>query len=427
MRRAFAAVVLVGTIAAPPVLPADAAAAQTDARVTADSLFRAGRALIGAKDYRDAAALLQDVVIEFPKAEQAPAALYWRAWALDAAGLAAHDTVRLRAALVTISGLETRYPAAPIAADARWLRADIVDDEASLGDAVAKEAMTAATARVLKAGVSCDRPDLELELVAVERHVSLYLSKMPELAETLLATQGACARDAKLATITALAGAPTPTSVRMLMAVARDPSDTGLRADALHALQTINTRETALFLDSIARARTNEVVPAPQATALDASRATKIERDFAELRKRPLTLPAIAPGQPCPRERPRMVYKPYGLAIGKGPAFAAGFGTDGVIALANAPGSAWGGQKVVWFFDPAIRGPILIRGGSLDGKGQLRFDTGVETEIAIEPDEPNRVAPPSRPSTARVSGPGCYAFQIDGTGFSETIVFEAMP
>ena len=31
-----------------------------------------------------------------------------------------------------------------------------------------------------------------------------------------------------------------------------------------------------------------------------------------------------------------------------------------------------------------------------------------------------------RPSYTRVRGPGCYAYQVDGTSFSRVIVFEAI-
>lgn len=33
----------------------------------------------------------------------------------------------------------------------------------------------------------------------------------------------------------------------------------------------------------------------------------------------------------------------------------------------------------------------------------------------------------NRPSFTRVRAPGCYAYQVDGTGFTEIIVFQAQP
>jgi hypothetical protein len=87
-------------------------------------------------------------------------------------------------------------------------------------------------------------------------------------------------------------------------------------------------------------------------------------------------------------------------------------------------GSRWFGNKVLWIFDPVYAGPILIRGLQVDGGNELRFDDGRVPPLAIKTSSGfNR----DLPSYTRVRAAGCYAYQIDGTTFSSTIVFEAKP
>ena len=103
-------------------------------------------------------------------------------------------------------------------------------------------------------------------------------------------------------------------------------------------------------------------------------------------------------------------------------------------------------NKVAWAADPSYSGPIRIRGGRIDGSGQLLLDSfdnrwqgaSVKTvegsKLAPELDLleshstfPN-VPPGWRmwPSGAYVATPGCYAWQVDGLGFTELITFHSV-
>ncbi len=183
----------------------------------------------------------------------------------------------------------------------------------------------------------------------------------------------------------------------------------------------------AVLLGACAPATPSPVPPSPAPPAtLDPAK---------ELRLRPLQLLKLEPGSECPRAHARQVNPAFGIAIGDGPAYAAGFSNDGVLQLAFPPatetpfyGSEWSGAKVLWFIDPGYSGPLLIRGGRLDGSEQMRFDTG-----ANPPDELMIGASPagespdwrSQATYTRLSAPGCYMYQVDGTSFTETIFFEA--
>jgi hypothetical protein len=151
---------------------------------------------------------------------------------------------------------------------------------------------------------------------------------------------------------------------------------------------------------------------------------------------RALHLPALAAGQRCPvsRPAPEITSERYGVsgAIGPGPVYS-------MLGSANLDvryrpeewgRGPWGGQKVLWFVHPDYTGPVLIRGRRLGGWQWMRFDRGARpsAEIRVEPGESvswGGQAPGSRgrPSYVRVRAPGCYAAQIDGTTFSEIVVF----
>jgi hypothetical protein len=101
-------------------------------------------------------------------------------------------------------------------------------------------------------------------------------------------------------------------------------------------------------------------------------------------------------------------------------------------------------QKVAWIADPNYKGPIRIRGGQLDGGGELLLGgpdnhwrgaviktvEGTKLYAELEFMESNSISnPPSPwrfwPSATFVATPGCYAWQVDGLGFTEIITIQA--
>lgn len=170
-------------------------------------------------------------------------------------------------------------------------------------------------------------------------------------------------------------------------------------------------------------------------------RARRAPVDVWQRLERPFHVPMVAAGARCPTTSrdPKGDLSRFrgfvGTAWGEGPAYPAGLdrGVGEPILRYADPipresvffGSAWSGNKVLWVIDPSYAGPVLIRGRQLDGPNLLRFDNGKlpPREIRIQPSQPVR----ARPSYTRVRAPGCYAYQIDGLGFSKTIIFTARP
>jgi hypothetical protein len=153
--------------------------------------------------------------------------------------------------------------------------------------------------------------------------------------------------------------------------------------------------------------------------------------EHTTLRQRPLRVPTISPGAACPKATGRVVAPEYGPALGNGPVYAVGMGTEGVMSLTGAmEEGGWLFAKVLWAADPKYKGPILVRGRQVDGTSELRFDQGSDPprELRLHTETArNGTASGWRdwPSYTRLRGPGCYAYQVDGIGFSEVIVFQA--
>src|SRR5439155_25819802 len=96
--------------------------------------------------------------------------------------------------------------------------------------------------------------------------------------------------------------------------------------------------------------------------------------------------------------------------------------------------TGWSGQKVLWVASRSYSGPVLIRGGQIDGSNALGFDFGRDPHPWSELQLPPALHRDLRlnggwrywASYSRLRAPGCYAYQVDGTNFSYVIVFRAV-
>lgn len=148
----------------------------------------------------------------------------------------------------------------------------------------------------------------------------------------------------------------------------------------------------------------------------------------ADALRTPLHLPALPPGGPCPKVTIREVNPDSALlAAGPGPIYIAGFSAQtGAFTMPILALRGKVGFDVTFFASPDYGGPILVRGQRLDGPGGVAFPgpTGAAPELTLADGAATVSSFGWRQwtSTAQIAGPGCYAFQIDGTAFSEVIV-----
>jgi hypothetical protein len=153
---------------------------------------------------------------------------------------------------------------------------------------------------------------------------------------------------------------------------------------------------------------------------------------WQELAMRPVHLPPANPGA-CPIGSAKKISDGLGPALGDGPIYAVSFVGSPVMTLTGHERNPNGFYelKVLWVATDEYGGPALVRGGRIDGSGALEFDGGDDDNrlsmrsTVFSPDVPRSWR--QFPSSTDVKGPGCYAWQVDGTTFSETIVFQVAP
>lgn len=143
---------------------------------------------------------------------------------------------------------------------------------------------------------------------------------------------------------------------------------------------------------------------------------------------------------PCPRTSGGDRAKGVAVALGRGPVFP-------VIGMSAAPPArggvaglrsdyrvlGWYLHKTLWAVSPSYSGPVLIRGRRIDRAGLLRFggDAQAPREMVHASTPSFRMtADQTRewryyPTETLIRAPGCYAFQVDGTGFSYVLIFRA--
>ncbi|MGI8904852.1 MAG: hypothetical protein ACR2IP_14635 [Solirubrobacteraceae bacterium] len=130
--------------------------------------------------------------------------------------------------------------------------------------------------------------------------------------------------------------------------------------------------------------------------------------------RHPLHLPSPPPGAQCPVSTAAGPVKPLGSAQ---------------LTLKGVAGSSWAGARVIWTADPSYEGPVLIRGRELGGPGAVGFGSGRVPYDELQLSAPGAGAATPRGTGrewftfTRTKGPGCYSYQVDGTGFSTVIVF----
>ena len=133
--------------------------------------------------------------------------------------------------------------------------------------------------------------------------------------------------------------------------------------------------------------------------------------------RRPLDLPADD-GGPCPITiHVNGPVSPQEISAG--------------VGFRRVSGSQWLAARVTWVAAAAYTGPVLIRGAMLGG-GALGFGAGATPYDELQLLDAGRGAPQvagggrAWVTYTRIRAGGCYAYQVDGTGSSEVVVFRAV-
>ncbi|MBQ1027713.1 hypothetical protein [Micromonospora sp. C95] len=182
----------------------------------------------------------------------------------------------------------------------------------------------------------------------------------------------------------------------------------------------------AVLLMSAAAACDSAPPPATPVASAPASTVPPLEFSAP-----PLALPTVPPADACPVTEPQSWpdTDQASRVLGPGPLYpVADYFTEGALQLRDEDREADGTftKKVRWI-GSGYTGPVLVRAARIDATGNatVRFSyTGESRDgghyaVLSRPDS-------DLPATTTVSGPGCYAYQVDGVSFSVTIVFRAV-
>lgn len=148
----------------------------------------------------------------------------------------------------------------------------------------------------------------------------------------------------------------------------------------------------------------------------------------------PLQLPRIPTSRRCPVTPGKDATNGYvfGLQFGRGSVHMVlgnrGDPAQGTSVLGTTQQPGWFAFENVWLVDPTYNGPFTVRGTRIDGAGTVAFGGSPELGAYVEPPGPDPNTHDgyrTPPGTIWVSTPGCYGFQINGDGFTETVIIRA--
>jgi hypothetical protein len=155
----------------------------------------------------------------------------------------------------------------------------------------------------------------------------------------------------------------------------------------------------------------------------------------------PVHLPALRPGARCPATSGHRVHNRYftGMVLGNGPVRVLladrGDLRHGRVDLGRSSSHSMHAIQTLWIATPSLPGPFEIRGGRLGRSGRIEVKPGAD---GLTPGSGPLVVPRGAtvntfpngdrtvPGSTWVSSPGCYAWEVDASHFSDVIVFQAL-
>jgi hypothetical protein len=194
----------------------------------------------------------------------------------------------------------------------------------------------------------------------------------------------------------------------------------------------------------IAVAVTGTIVTLRHSANSASTSAATLSIQSRSLLARPLHLPSLAAGESCPATPGERIDTSLfsGVALGNGPVrvLLADRGSllHGQVdlgsqqQLGDAHGSRWFAVQTLWFSTPGYNGPFVVRGQRLAGTGSMEVQPG---STGLAPGSGPLIVPSGPtintsdgyrtvPGSSWVTAPGCYAWQVDGKGFSDVIVVD---
>ena len=276
----------------------------------ADSLYRAARAALDRRDYRQAAELFAQVPARFPRSGYAADAYYWRAFSLYRVG----GTPQLRAALAALDTQRERFPKAATKGDAKALAGRIQGELARQGDPAAAAIVAEAAADAGRPPVRptapmpptpptppvppgdddrCADDDDDTKVAALNALQQMDDARARPILQRVLARRdpgSACLRRKAVFLIAQESAAGTED---ILLETARSDPDHEVREQAVFWLSQVGTDRAVSALDSILRTSKDPALQEKAVFALSqhgSARANQALRAYAERPDLPVDL-----------------------------------------------------------------------------------------------------------------------------------------
>ncbi|HJR35584.1 MAG TPA: HEAT repeat domain-containing protein, partial [Gemmatimonadales bacterium] len=242
-----------------------------------DSLYRRAREALNRGEYTRASTLFQSLEQRYPRSRVAPAALYYRAFALYRAG----GTDELRTAVAALKAQQERYPEAASDPDAAALRTRLYAALAARGDAQAVTALRAATA----GGPTCDKEDVEVRAEALNALAQINPPEARPTLKKVLARRDECSVRLRRSAVYILGRNGSAESAADLLEVVKTDPDPSVRSDAIMMLARSPGAETVRVLETIFNESTEDRTRQAALAALrnkEGPEATRVLRGIIE-------------------------------------------------------------------------------------------------------------------------------------------------
>jgi HEAT repeat protein len=242
-----------------------------------DSLYRRAREALNRGEYTRASTLFQSLEQRYPRSRVAPAALYYRAFALYRAG----GTEELRTAVAALKAQQERYPEAASDPDAAALRTRLYAALAARGDAQAVTALRAATA----GGPTCDKEDVEVRAEALNALAQINPPEARPTLKKVLARRDECSVRLRRSAVYILGRNGSTESASDLLEVVKTDPDPSVRSDAIMMLARSPGAETVRVLETIFNESTEDRTRQAALAALrnkEGPEATRVLRGIIE-------------------------------------------------------------------------------------------------------------------------------------------------
>jgi len=198
----------------------------------ADSLYNAGREMIGRQDYSRGAAKLGEMIAKYPNARNATSAAYWQAFALYRVGTM--DALRNALKVLEANSQQFQYSNSSYRSDAPALQARVLRALADRGENGADTKLKDLIAKYPK--VSCDEDKIGIQSQVLQ---SLYQTDpdaaMPYV-QDYLKTRDACTARLRTSAIYLLANRGTEANTNLIIQVAKTDTVRSVRVQAIEVL-----------------------------------------------------------------------------------------------------------------------------------------------------------------------------------------------